>query len=322
MAKAKTQSGKSKEKRYYWLKLPVDFFRQMEIKRLRRIPGGDAYTVIYLKMLLISLDNDGWLYYDGMDDDFASSLALSIDEDVEAVKITIQYLMANNILFQKNVAEYELLTAHEMVGSETESARRKRKERERKALIAASSPTNKLNGSRGQIPENVRKSSRKNPRMSKNVQKCPTEKESESEVDSDLDSDIKTTPTPSPLVMSSSLSNTRASELDDHNNITNNDSETEHAISYAMEYISVFTPKHADELRKICRHMSPRLVMYAVDQMASNGANNYKYLYNTLRDYYHKGFKTAAQAQEWEQKRERAKMVCPNSDPNQMAKYM
>ena len=28
-------------KRYYWLKLPEDFFRQKAIKKLRRIAGGD-----------------------------------------------------------------------------------------------------------------------------------------------------------------------------------------------------------------------------------------------------------------------------------------
>lgn len=42
---------------YLWLKLPDDFFRQKPIKKLRKIAGGDTYTIIYLKMLLISLKN-------------------------------------------------------------------------------------------------------------------------------------------------------------------------------------------------------------------------------------------------------------------------
>lgn len=36
-------------KRYYWLKLPDGFFRQKAIKKLRKIAGGDTYTIIYLK---------------------------------------------------------------------------------------------------------------------------------------------------------------------------------------------------------------------------------------------------------------------------------
>ena len=45
-------------KRYYWLKLPDDFFRQKPIKKLRKIAGGDTYTIIYLKMLLIAMKQD------------------------------------------------------------------------------------------------------------------------------------------------------------------------------------------------------------------------------------------------------------------------
>ena len=29
----------------FWLKLPKDFFRQKEIKKLRTIAGGDTYTI-------------------------------------------------------------------------------------------------------------------------------------------------------------------------------------------------------------------------------------------------------------------------------------
>ena len=116
-------------------------FRQKEIKKLRRIPGGDTYTIIYQKMLLLSLETGGRLYYEGVEEDFASELAIDIDEDVEAVKITIQFLMANNILFQNNVVEFELLTAHEMTGSETDAARRKRKSRANKLMLEAATST-------------------------------------------------------------------------------------------------------------------------------------------------------------------------------------
>lgn len=50
-------------KRYYWLKLPDGFFRQKAIKKLRKIAGGDTYTIIYLKMLLVAMKQDGRLVY-------------------------------------------------------------------------------------------------------------------------------------------------------------------------------------------------------------------------------------------------------------------
>lgn len=123
-------------KRYYWLKLPEDFFRQKEIKQLRKIAGGDVFTIIYLKMLLRSLKDDGRLYYEGIDDGFVSELAMDIDEDVENVKITVAFLMAKGILEQKTSDEYALLKAPEMMGSESYSAERVRRHRlnQQKAL--------------------------------------------------------------------------------------------------------------------------------------------------------------------------------------------
>lgn len=123
-------------KRYYWLKLKDDFFRQKEIKQLRRIAGGDSYTIIYLKMLLRSLKDGGKLYYEGVDTDFVSELALDIDEDVENVKMTVAFLTAKGILVQSDTDEYALLTAGEMTGSEGYSAERMRRMRDRQ-LIAS-----------------------------------------------------------------------------------------------------------------------------------------------------------------------------------------
>ncbi len=86
------------EKRYYWLKLPEDFFRQKSIKKLRRIAGGDTYTVIYLKMLLVAIKQDGKLYFEGVEDDFCKELALDLDEDLDNVKVTIQFLVSQGLM--------------------------------------------------------------------------------------------------------------------------------------------------------------------------------------------------------------------------------
>lgn len=123
-------------KRYYWLKLTDGFFGQKEIKQLRRMAGGDTFTIIYLKMLLRSLKDGGRLYYEGIDQDFVSELALDLDEEVENVKLTVAYLTAKNILVQGSADEYELLTAGEMTGSEGESARRMRKLRSQRLLAS------------------------------------------------------------------------------------------------------------------------------------------------------------------------------------------
>lgn len=85
-------------KRYYWLKLPEDFFRQKPIKKLRKIAGGDTYTIIYLKMLLIAMKEDGKLYFEGVEDDFYEELSLELDEDSENVKVTVLFLIRQGLM--------------------------------------------------------------------------------------------------------------------------------------------------------------------------------------------------------------------------------
>lgn len=122
-------------KRYFWLKLHKDFFKRKEIKRLRKIAGGDTYTIIYLEMLLRSIIDDGKLFFDGLEDDFASELALDLSEDEENVKITIQYLLKTGLLEIRSDEEYYLPDAKDSTGSETAVASRVRKHREKQKAL-------------------------------------------------------------------------------------------------------------------------------------------------------------------------------------------
>lgn len=128
-------------KRYYWLKLPDDWFRQKPIKKLRRIAGGDTHTIIYLKMLLVAIKQDGKLYFEGVEDNFVEELALEIDEDPENVQLTVSYLQKQHLLEIGESDEYYLPEAKKMTGSESESAERVRRLRERKALQCNTSVT-------------------------------------------------------------------------------------------------------------------------------------------------------------------------------------
>ena len=121
-------------KRYYWLKLPEDFFRQLPIKKLRRIARGDTYTVIYLKMLLLSLKQDGRIYFEGVEENFSEELALELDEEEENVKVTVRFLLAHGLMKLVDETEYVLTQCSNMVGSESASAERVRRHRENKAL--------------------------------------------------------------------------------------------------------------------------------------------------------------------------------------------
>lgn len=131
----------AKSKRYYWLKLNTDFFRGKPIKKLRKLAGGDTYTIIYLKMLLSSLKDNGKLYFDGIEDDFVKELASDIDEDEENVRVTVRFLMSIGHLTMLSEEEYLLTECESMTGSECESASRMREHREREKLLKENKET-------------------------------------------------------------------------------------------------------------------------------------------------------------------------------------
>ena len=134
----------AKVKRYFWLKLRKDFFNQKEIKLLRKIAGGDTYTIIYLKILLLSLENDGKVYFDGVATSFAEEIALEIDEDAENVGVCMKFLEQKGLLVYESEDEMDLTALPEMIGSESESARRMRKHRQNKVLQVKTSQCDTL----------------------------------------------------------------------------------------------------------------------------------------------------------------------------------
>ena len=120
-------------KRYYWLKLPDNFFRQKPIKKLRKIAGGDTFTIIYLKMLLVAMKQDGRLYFEGVEEDFATEIALDLDEDIENVKLTVAFLLRQGLMELVEDDGYFLTECGKMVGSESSSAERMRRLRDKGA---------------------------------------------------------------------------------------------------------------------------------------------------------------------------------------------
>ena len=135
-----------KNKRYYWIQLAQDFFKSKEMKLLRKIAGGDTHTIIYLKMMLISLEDGGHIYYDGLADNLAEEIALVIDENVEDIKITLIFLESKGLLARNSDRDYFLEQVPEMVGSETASARRVRKFRENQLALQCNTDVTKRNG--------------------------------------------------------------------------------------------------------------------------------------------------------------------------------
>lgn len=121
-------------KRYYWLKLKEDFFKSKRIKKLRNLAGGDTYTIIYLKMQLLSLRTDGVLQWTGLEDNFADELALDLDEKAEDVEVTLMYLLKTGLAETVDNVSFVLSWVLENTGSEGASAQRWRDWKARQVL--------------------------------------------------------------------------------------------------------------------------------------------------------------------------------------------
>jgi phage replisome organizer N-terminal domain protein len=133
-------------RRYYWLQLKEDFFKSKEMKLMRKLPGGEELTIIYLKIMLASLPDEGKIYFEGLAEDLAEELALLIDEDTEAVRMALMFLTKKNLLTTNDNYQFTLEQVPEMIGSETASTRRSRKYREGRKALQCNTDATKRNG--------------------------------------------------------------------------------------------------------------------------------------------------------------------------------
>ena len=121
----------AENKKYYWLKLPKDFFERKEVKLLRKLENGALYVLIYQKILLNALETDGEIYFDHLTDTPEEELALCINEEVEDVRNVLKFLLDKQLVtFSEDT--YLIEQFDTLVGKEANSTERVRAYRERK----------------------------------------------------------------------------------------------------------------------------------------------------------------------------------------------
>lgn len=143
------------DKKYYWLKLKDDIFSSRRIKKLRSMENGDTLFVIYLKLQLIAMKCEGLITYTGLEESFEEELALDLDEDVELVKSTLDFLLKYELA--ERISDTEILLPWALINTQSETADAERKRRER-ADKKNSCPEESGQSSEedGQRPDNVR----------------------------------------------------------------------------------------------------------------------------------------------------------------------
>ena len=129
------------ERRYYWLKLQENFFDDDTIDFIEGQENGEKYVLFYLKLCLKALKNQGKLIR------YVGELLLPYDEvgiakltktDVDIVRSALTLFANIGLIKRLETGEIYLTQLNEMVGTETDSAQRKRKQRARDKLLETS----------------------------------------------------------------------------------------------------------------------------------------------------------------------------------------
>ncbi|MFS9271187.1 conserved phage C-terminal domain-containing protein [Streptococcus timonensis] len=155
----------AKTKVYFWLKVDKKFFDNLFIKRLKHMPGGYTMTVIYIRLMLESLEDDCILYYEGYFDNLVQELALKLDVSEDDINMTVAYFTKCGLIQIDDDGHATLSQAKAMVESETNWAKYKREQRKNSQNLP------KL--------ENVQK-------LKTISNSCPTEKEIDKELELEL----------------------------------------------------------------------------------------------------------------------------------------
>lgn len=164
------------EKKYYWLKLPRNFFGKHYIKILRAKENGELLVLFYMWMLTEAIDHEGRLRYSEdipYDEEMlaeASGFALHI------VTQALQQFTKLQLVITESDGTLFMPKSIEMIGSESASAQRVREYRERK-------------NSKEKKPETV-----ENTESNDNVTKCNSDVQKsniEKEIEKELEKENK-----------------------------------------------------------------------------------------------------------------------------------
>ncbi len=117
--------------RRYWLKLKNTYFNQLAQKKMRKQERGVEMQIVYLKMMLLSINENGKIYYQGVYDTLEEELAEEFSEELELIQMSLEYFRNNKLIETDEDQHCFIPEVTECIGSESSSAERMRKKREK-----------------------------------------------------------------------------------------------------------------------------------------------------------------------------------------------
>lgn len=248
----------SKNKRYYWLKLKEDFFEDDTISWLEEQENGKDYVIFYLKLCLRSLNDEGQLIryvgerlipYD------VKALAKLTDTAPDTVAVAMKTFLDIGLIEHLETGEIYMTQINEMIGSETDAARRKRKQRAKEAKLES------VNQEKLMACDNVTAMSQKG------------HTEIDIEIDKEIDKDIE------------------KQLQQEHNQVVVVECEIRKVNSFFQRNYSELNPHIEKELSKWTNDMGSELVIEAL-KLSLEAEKNFNYAKGIMRNWKQSDIKT------------------------------
>lgn len=119
------------EKKYYWLKLKDDFFKRHDVKIIEAMDNGKEYILFYLKLLVESISHEGRLRFSDTIPYSEKMLATITDTNIDIVRTALQIFQELNLVEVLDDKTLYMSEVTRMIGSESASAERMRRSREK-----------------------------------------------------------------------------------------------------------------------------------------------------------------------------------------------
>lgn len=118
-------------KKYYWLKLKQDFFKQHNIRIIEEMENGKDYILFYLKLLVESISHQGHLRFSDTIPYNDKMLATITNTNVDIVRNAIKVFNELNLMEILDDGTIYMTETQKMIGNETDWASKKREYRAR-----------------------------------------------------------------------------------------------------------------------------------------------------------------------------------------------
>lgn len=118
--------------KFYWLKLKRDFFKRHDIQVIEAMPNGKDYVLFYLKLMVESIDHNGFLRFSDTIPYNEQMLAVITNTNIDVVRSAIKVLQQLEMIEIQDDQTIYMTEVEVLIGSQSLSAEKKMQQRERR----------------------------------------------------------------------------------------------------------------------------------------------------------------------------------------------